>query len=87
MTLVIATLVTAVIEPFKLDGVPAALPGIGGAGHDRLEVLGRRPPARSPTEVYRGEYTVELLLKVRVEVLVDGVDRGGRLDTGNRVAD
>lgn len=35
---------------------------------------------RGHTEVYRGaEYTAELLLKVRLEVLVDGVDRRGRL--------
>ncbi len=35
---------------------------------------------RGHTKVYRGaEYTVELLLKVRLEVLVDGVDRRGRL--------
>ena len=35
---------------------------------------------RGQTELYPGaEYTVELLLKVRLEVLVDGVGRGGRL--------
>ena len=35
---------------------------------------------RGHTEVYRGaEFTVELLVKVLLEVLVDGVDRRGRL--------
>ena len=53
------TLVTAVVEPFKLDGVRAALLAFGGAGHDRLEVLGRRPPARSHRGLPGAEYTVE----------------------------
>ena len=43
---------------------------------------------RGHTELYPGaEYTVELLLKVRLEVLVDGVDRRGVARTGSRVVD
>ena len=73
------TLVTAVVEPFKLDGVRAALLawGVPGLTVSQSSGDGRQ---RGHTELYPGaEYTVELLLKVRLEVLVDGVGRGGRL--------
>jgi nitrogen regulatory protein P-II 1 len=67
-------LVTVVIKPFKLDEVRAALLAFGVP---RLTVsessgYGRQ---RGHTEVYRGaEYTVELLPKVRLQVLVDDED-------------
>ena len=67
-------LVTAVIKPFKLDDVKAALEVLGVQGMTVSEVqgFGRQ---RGHTEVYRGaEYTVDLVPKVRVEVLVDVVD-------------
>ena len=67
-------LVTAIIKPFKLDDVKAALEVIGVAGLTVSEVqgFGRQ---KGHTEVYRGaEYTVDLVPKVRVEVLV-GDDR------------
>ena len=73
------TLVTAVVEPFKLDGVRAALLALGvpGLTVSKSSGDGRQ---RGHTEVYRGaEFTVELLVKVLLEVLVDGVDRRGRL--------
>ncbi len=63
-------LVTAIIKPFKLDDVKAALEVIGVAGLTVSEVqgFGRQ---KGHTEVYRGaEYTVDLVPKVRVEVLV-----------------
>ncbi len=67
-------LVTAVIKPFKLDDVKAALEVLGVQGLTVSEVqgFGRQ---RGHTEVYRGaEYTVDLVPKVKVEVLVDDPD-------------
>ena len=68
-------LVTAVIKPFKLDEVRAALLAFGVQGMTVSESSGYGRQ-RGHTEVYRGaEYTVELLPKVRLEILVD--DEGG----------
>jgi nitrogen regulatory protein P-II 1 len=67
-------LVTAVIKPFKLDDVKAALEVLGVQGLTVSEVqgFGRQ---RGHTEVYRGaEYTVDLVPKVRIDVLVDDID-------------
>jgi nitrogen regulatory protein P-II 1 len=67
-------LITAVIKPFKLDDVKAALEVLGVQGLTVSEVqgFGRQ---RGHTEVYRGaEYTVDLVPKVKVEVLVDDPD-------------
>ncbi len=64
-------LVTAVIKPFKLDDVKAALEvlGIQGLTVSEVQGFGRQ---RGHTEVYRGaEYTVDLVPKVKIEVLVD----------------
>ena len=64
-------LVTAIIKPFKLDDVKAALATLGVQGMTVSEVsgFGRQ---KGHTEVYRGaEYTVDMLPKVRVEVLAD----------------
>ena len=64
-------LVTAIIKPFKLDDVKAALTDLGVQGMTVSEVrgFGRQ---RGHTEVYRGaEYTVDFVPKVRVEVLSD----------------
>ena len=64
-------LVTAILKPFKLDDVKAALEAIGVQGMTVSEVqgFGRQ---RGHTEVYRGaEYSVDFVPKVRVEVLVD----------------
>jgi len=69
-------LVTAIIKPFKLDDVKIALENLGIQGLTVSEVsgFGRQ---RGHTEVYRGaEYTVDLVPKVRVEVLVEPVDAG-----------
>lgn len=67
-------LITAVIKPFKLDEVRAALLAFGVQGMTVSESSGYGRQ-RGHTEVYRGaEYTVELLPKVRVEVLVDDED-------------
>jgi nitrogen regulatory protein P-II 1 len=64
-------LVTAIIKPFKLDDVKAALEKLGVQGMTVSEVsgFGRQ---KGHTEVYRGaEYTVDMVPKVRVEVLTD----------------
>jgi nitrogen regulatory protein P-II 2 len=63
-------LVTAIIKPFKLDDVRAALTKLGINGMTVTEVkgFGRQ---KGHTEVYRGaEYTVNLLPKVKIEVAV-----------------
>jgi nitrogen regulatory protein P-II 1 len=67
-------LVTAVIKPFKLDDVKAALEvlGIQGLTVSEVQGFGRQ---RGHTEVYRGaEYTVDLVPKVRVEIVVDDIN-------------
>ena len=64
-------LVTAIIKPHMLDEVKTALESFGVEGMTVSEAsgFGRQ---RGHTEVYRGaEYTVDLVPKVRVEVLVD----------------
>jgi nitrogen regulatory protein P-II 1 len=67
-------LVTAVVKPFALGDVRTGLDRIGIAGMTVSEVSGYGRQ-RGHTEVYRGaEYHVDLVPKVRVEVLVeDGV--------------
>ena len=87
-------LVTAIIKPFKLDDVRAALSEIGISGMTVTEVkgFGRQ---RGHTELYRGaEYVVDFVPKTRVELevrddLVDqvteasiGVARTGKVGDG-----
>ena len=69
-------LVTAIIKPFKMDDVRAALSEIGVQGITATEVkgFGRQ---RGHTELYRGaEYVVDFLPKVKLEIAVgdDQVD-------------
>ena len=67
-------LITAVIKPFKLDDVKEALETFGVHGMTVTEASGYGRQS-GHTEVYRGaEYTVDLVPKVRVEVLVDDAD-------------
>jgi nitrogen regulatory protein P-II 1 len=67
-------LVTAVIKPFKLDDVKTALEAFGVHGMTVSEAAGYGRQ-RGHTEVYRGaEYTVDLVPKVRVEVVVPDED-------------
>jgi nitrogen regulatory protein P-II 2 len=64
-------LVSAVIQPFKLDAVRDALIGLGVHGLTVSEVrgFGRQ---KGHTEIYRGtEYTVAFLPKLAIEVAVD----------------
>ncbi|MBE9539379.1 MAG: P-II family nitrogen regulator [Proteobacteria bacterium] len=69
-------LLTAIIKPFKMDDVRAALSDIGVQGMTVTEVkgFGRQ---RGHTELYRGaEYVVDFLPKLKLEVAVgdDQVD-------------
>jgi len=64
-------LVTAIIQPYRLDDVRSALDAVGVRGMTVSEAsgFGRQ---RGHVEVYRGaEYTVDLVPKVRIEVLVE----------------
>jgi nitrogen regulatory protein P-II 2 len=63
-------LVTAIIKPFKMDDVRAALSDIGVQGITVTEVkgFGRQ---RGHTELYRGaEYVVDFLPKLKLEIAV-----------------
>ena len=67
-------LVTAIIKPFKLDEVRSALESFGVHGLTVSEASGYGRQ-KGHTEVYRGaEYTVDLVPKLRIEVLVDDAD-------------
>ncbi|HEX2809520.1 MAG TPA: P-II family nitrogen regulator [Kineosporiaceae bacterium] len=67
-------IVVAVVKPHKLDEVKAALEAFGVQGLTVSEASGYGRQ-KGHTEVYRGaEYTVDLVPKVRVEVLVDDAD-------------
>lgn len=62
--------IEAIIQPFKLDEVREALKGIGVDGMTIYDVRGHGRQ-KGHKEVYRGqEYEVDLLPKVKVEVVV-----------------
>lgn len=63
-------LVTGIIQPHRLDDVKSALEAAGIRGMTVSEASGYGRQ-KGHTEVYRGaEYTVDLVPKVRIEVLV-----------------
>ena len=67
-------LITAIVEPFKLDDVREALAEVGVTGLTVTEVkgFGRQ---KGHTELYRGaEYVVDFLPKMKVEVVVNEGD-------------
>lgn len=67
-------LVTGVLQPHRLDDVKAALEAVGVRGMTVSEASGYGRQ-HGHTEVYRGaEYAVDLIPKVRVEVLVADPD-------------
>jgi nitrogen regulatory protein P-II 1 len=67
-------LITAVIRPFKLEDVSAAIKATGILGITVTEVQGAGRQG-GHTEVYRGsEYTTDLLPKIRIEAVVDDTD-------------
>ena len=62
--------IEAIVQPFKLDDVKEALRGIGVDGMTITDVRGHGRQ-KGHKEVYRGlEYTVDLLPKVKVEMVV-----------------
>jgi nitrogen regulatory protein P-II 1 len=73
-------LITAIVKPFKLDDVKAALRGAGVQGMTVTEVRGFGRQS-GQTEVYRGaEYKIEFVPKVKLEVLADDDDVDTILD-------
>jgi nitrogen regulatory protein P-II 1 len=73
--------ITAVIKPFKLDDVKDALKAAGVQGMTVTEVKGFGRQG-GHTEVYRGtEYQVDLVPKVRIEMIVDEPAVAGIVDT------
>jgi len=68
--------IEAIIQPFKLEEVKEALHGIGVDGITVTDVRGHGRQ-KGHTEIYRGqEYKVDLLPKVKLEMVVpdDGLD-------------
>ncbi|MCU1353822.1 MAG: nitrogen regulatory protein 1 [Acidimicrobiales bacterium] len=64
-------MITAVVKPFRLDEVKAALKDAGVAGMTASEVQGFGRQS-GHTEVYRGtEYQIDFVPKIRLEIVVD----------------
>ncbi len=64
-------LITAIVKPFKLDDVKAAVKAAGAAGITVTEVRGFGRQG-GHTEVYRGtEYNIDFVPKVKLEIVVD----------------
>jgi nitrogen regulatory protein P-II 1 len=73
--------VEAVVQPFKLEEVKEALKGIGIDGMTVIEVRGHGRQ-KGHTEIYRGqEYTVDLLPKVRFEMVIPDARLDEVIDT------
>ncbi|MEI8223062.1 MAG: P-II family nitrogen regulator [Actinomycetes bacterium] len=73
-------LITAIVKPGRVDEIKVALQANGVAGMTVSEAsgFGRQ---KGHKEIYRGaEYTVDLIPKVRIEVLVDDADLDRVLD-------
>ena len=67
-------LITAVVKPHRLDEIKEALQAFGVHGLTVTEASGYGRQ-RGHTEVYRGaEYTVDLVPKIRIEVLAEDAD-------------
>ena len=79
-------LITAILKPFKLDDVKDALVAAGVTGMTVSEASGFGRQL-GHTEVYRGaEYTVDLVPKVRLEVLVDDKNAASLVDVTVKAA-
>jgi len=73
-------LITAIVKPHRVADIKDALQTAGVRGMTVSEVsgFGRQ---KGHTEVYRGaEYTVDLVPKVRIEVLVEDADMDAIVD-------
>ena len=74
-------LVTAVVKPFRLEEVKAALQdaGISGMTVSEAQGFGRQG---GHTETYRGaEYTIDLVPKMRLEIVVEDAQVDDVVDT------
>ncbi|MGW2281862.1 P-II family nitrogen regulator [Streptomyces sp. NPDC001770] len=79
-------LITAVVKPHRLDEVKTVLQehGVQGLTVTEASGYGRQ---RGHTEVYRGaEYRVDLVPKIRIEVLVEDADADAVIDAVVRAA-
>jgi nitrogen regulatory protein P-II 1 len=73
--------VTAVIKPHRLEEVKDALRGVGIVGMTVTEVKGFGRQG-GHTETYRGaEYTVDLLPKVKIDVICDTAEADKVIET------
>ncbi|MFA7324215.1 MAG: P-II family nitrogen regulator [Candidatus Nanopelagicales bacterium] len=73
-------LITAIVKPFRLEEVKQALSEVGVHGMTVSEASGHGRQ-RGHVEVYRGaEYQVDLVPKVRIEVIVNDEDAERILD-------
>lgn len=73
-------LVTAIVQPEKLEDVQRALirHGVSGMTISEVSGYGRQ---HGHIEVYRGaEFTIDFILKVRIEVLVDEANEDEIID-------
>ncbi|HEX4894296.1 MAG TPA: P-II family nitrogen regulator [Hyphomicrobiaceae bacterium] len=79
-------LISAIIKPFKLEEVRAALTDLGLQGMTVTEVKGYGRQ-KGHTEIYRGaEYAVNFLPKVKIEVVVASTDVDKAIDAISRAA-
>jgi nitrogen regulatory protein P-II 1 len=79
-------LITAIIKPHRLDAVKTALQEMGVDGLTVTEASGYGRQ-RGHTEVYRGaEYRVDLVPKVRIDVVVEDADADAVIDAVVRAA-
>ena len=79
-------LITAIIEPFKLDDVRAALTDLGIEGMTVTDVKGCGRQ-KGHTELYRGaDYAVQFLPKTMIEVAVSDSQTDKALEAIQRAA-
>ena len=78
--------ITAIIKPFKLEDVRAAIGEAGVQGLTVTEVKGYGRQ-RGHTEIYRGaEYSVEFVPKTKIEIAVDDTLAGRVIDAITQAA-
>jgi nitrogen regulatory protein PII len=79
-------LITAIIKPFKLEEVRAALTDLGFQGMTVTEVKGYGRQ-KGHTEIYRGaEYAVSFLPKIKIDVVVGTADVDKAIEAITRAA-
>ena len=79
-------LITAIVKPHRLDEVKSSLQELGVHGMTVTEASGYGRQ-RGHTEVYRGaEYQVDLVPKVRIEVVVGDEEADAVIDAVVRAA-